>query len=58
LLPFRSEPLTSREEQMLMVFENRLMIISGMKRDEKLEAGAKSIVRSFIPCTPHEIKPE
>jgi hypothetical protein len=43
--------LTLREERGLRVFENRVLIIFGPKRDEVTGDGENCIMRSFITCT-------
>jgi hypothetical protein len=45
--------LNLREERRLRVFENRVLIIFGPKRDEVTGSGENYIMRSLMICTTH-----
>jgi hypothetical protein len=47
--------LTLREEHRLGAFENRVLRIFGLKRDEEMGGWRNCIIRRFMFCTHHQV---
>ena len=47
--------LTMGEERRLRVFENRVLRVFGLKRDEVTGNGENYIMKSFVICTSYRI---